>query len=47
MLNVSLTRAKRKLIVVGDSFTLSSSAIYKELIEHIKNTGKYLLNSEI
>ena len=41
-LNVALTRAKRKLIIVGDGKTLSSNPVYKELIDYIKENGKYL-----
>ncbi|NPA53211.1 MAG: IGHMBP2 family helicase [Aquificae bacterium] len=41
-LNVALTRAKRKLIIIGDSKTLSSSEIYKKLISYIKEKGKVL-----
>jgi predicted DNA helicase len=39
-LNVALTRAKRKLIIIGDSKTLSSSDIYKKLLEYIEKKGK-------
>ena len=35
-LNVSLTRAKRKLIIIGDSSTLSVHPTYKRLIEFVK-----------
>ena len=41
-LNVALTRAKRKLILVGDGKTLSSNPVYRELIEYIKENGKYI-----
>ena len=41
-LNVAITRPKRKLIVVGDSQTLSSHKTYKRLIEYIKNQGKLI-----
>lgn len=34
-LNVSLTRAKRKLILVGDSATLSAHPTYKRLVEFV------------
>jgi len=41
-LNVALTRAKRKLILVGDAKTLSSHKVYRKLIDYIKEKGKYL-----
>jgi superfamily I DNA and/or RNA helicase len=34
-LNVSLTRAKRKLILIGDSSTLSANPTYKRLVEFV------------
>ncbi|WP_456329600.1 IGHMBP2 family helicase [Archaeoglobus sp.] len=40
-LNVSLTRAKRKLIMVGDSETLSVNDTYRRLIEHVRRRGFY------
>ncbi|MCK8824123.1 IGHMBP2 family helicase [Fuchsiella alkaliacetigena] len=40
-LNVSLTRAKRKLIVVGDSATISCNDTYRQLVEYIRNEGYY------
>lgn len=41
-LNVSLTRAKRKLIVVGDSETLSVRSTYKRFIEFVKAEGRFV-----
>ena len=41
-LNVSLTRAKRKLIAIGDSETLSAHPTYKRFIEFVKEKGIYL-----
>ena len=38
-LNVAITRAKRKLIIVGDVKTLSSNKTYKKMIEYFKNNG--------
>lgn len=38
-LNVAITRAKRKLILIGDAKTLSSSALYKDLIDYIGTNG--------
>ncbi|MGM0410257.1 MAG: IGHMBP2 family helicase, partial [Bacillota bacterium] len=40
-LNVSLTRAKRKLIIVGDSNTISTNKTYADLVDYIKNKGIY------
>ncbi|MGM0509311.1 MAG: IGHMBP2 family helicase [Fusobacteriota bacterium] len=45
-LNVSLTRAKKKLIIIGDSNTLKSEDIYNRLIEYIKDKEGYLKSSE-
>ncbi|RTZ69026.1 MAG: IGHMBP2 family helicase [Aquificaceae bacterium] len=39
-LNVAITRAKRKLIIVGDAKTLCSNEVYRRLIEFIKKKGK-------
>jgi predicted DNA helicase len=41
-LNVSITRAKRKLIVVGNLKTISSHTVYKDMVEHFKEKGNYL-----
>ncbi len=41
-LNVALTRAKRKLIMIGDSKTLSSHETYRRLIEFVKREGKFV-----
>ena len=41
-LNVAITRAKRKLIIIGDAKTLSNNKTYKNLIEYIKKNGKYI-----
>jgi len=38
-LNVSLTRAKRKLIVLCDRNTLSSNEIYKRFFDHVEKEG--------
>ena len=40
-MNVALTRARRKLIVIGDSATLSSHAFYRRMIEHFEGVGAY------
>lgn len=41
-LNVSLTRARRKLIIIGDSSTLSTNRSYRKLIEFVKENGIYV-----
>ena len=41
-LNVSLTRAKRKLILIGDSSTLKVHPTYKRLVEFLKREGKFI-----
>ncbi|MFB6226123.1 MAG: IGHMBP2 family helicase [Candidatus Paceibacteria bacterium] len=38
-LNVAITRAKRKLIVIGDEVTLQSHPIYQEFMEYIGKEG--------
>ncbi|MEF8849513.1 MAG: IGHMBP2 family helicase [Candidatus Bipolaricaulota bacterium] len=40
-LNVSLTRARRKLIMIGDSETLSTHESYEKLIKFVKNKNSY------
>ena len=40
-MNVALTRAKRKLIVVGDSATLGGHDFYRSLLEYFDSIGAY------
>jgi len=40
-MNVALTRAKRKLIIVGDSATLASSPFFQSLLAWIEESGRY------
>jgi ATP-dependent RNA/DNA helicase IGHMBP2 len=40
-MNVALTRAKRKLIVFGDSATLANHSFYKSFLEYIDEIGAY------
>lgn len=41
-LNVSITRARAKLIVVGDSTTLSGDSLWQKFLEFVKARGRYL-----
>ena len=40
-LNVSLTRAKRKLVLIGDSQTIDKHQLYENLIKYVKKEGLY------
>ncbi len=40
-LNVALTRAKRKLIVIGDSSTIAKNETYQNLLDYIEERGLY------
>ncbi len=40
-MNVALTRARRKLIVIGDSATLGHHAFYQRLLEYFESMGAY------
>jgi len=40
-MNVALTRARRKLLVVGDSATLSNHPFYRRMIEYFDRLGAY------
>jgi superfamily I DNA and/or RNA helicase len=39
--NVAMTRARKKLIMVGDSATLGSHPFYTELLEYVQHKGFY------
>ncbi len=41
-LNVSLTRAKRKLIVVGDSTTVTSHESYTNFVDYVREKGRVI-----
>lgn len=40
-MNVAMTRAKRKLMVIGDGATLGRNAFFKKWIEHTESQGFY------
>lgn len=40
-MNVALTRARKKLVVIGDSSTIGLNPFYKAFLEYCENTGVY------
>ena len=40
-MNVGMTRARRKLLIVGDSSTLSSNPFFRDLLAYVKRIGGY------
>ena len=40
-MNVAMTRARRKLIVIGDSGTLASLSFYRDFMKYAEETGAY------
>jgi ATP-dependent RNA/DNA helicase IGHMBP2 len=40
-MNVAMTRARRKLLIIGDSATLASDPFYARLIAHFEAHGAY------
>ncbi len=46
-LNVAITRAKRKLICIGDASTLGHDTIYKEFLDYIAKEGKIVCAKEV
>jgi ATP-dependent RNA/DNA helicase IGHMBP2 len=45
--NVAMTRARKKLIMVGDSATLASHGFYEQLIDYVQREGFYKSAFEI
>jgi superfamily I DNA and/or RNA helicase len=45
--NVAITRAKKKLILIGDSATLGSNPFYTQLLEYVQGNGFYKSAFEI
>ncbi len=46
-MNVAMTRARRKLVVIGDSATLSSIPFYEHFIQYAESIGAYRSSWEI
>ncbi|MGH1338848.1 MAG: AAA domain-containing protein [Aureispira sp.] len=40
-MNVAMTRAKKKLIIIGDSATLASSSFYRDFLDYVDANGVY------
>jgi superfamily I DNA and/or RNA helicase len=40
-MNVALTRAKKKLVVIGDSATIGTHPFYKKFLEYAEAVGAY------
>lgn len=40
-MNVALTRAKKRLFIIGDSATIGADAFFDELLRYIENNGTY------
>jgi ATP-dependent RNA/DNA helicase IGHMBP2 len=40
-MNVALTRARRKLIIIGDSATITNHRFYRRMVEHFEEIGAY------
>ncbi len=40
-MNVAMTRARYRLVILGDSATLGNDEFYQKLLDHIQSNGKY------
>ncbi len=41
-MNVAITRARKKLVVVGDSATVSRHPFYEGFVRHVQETGAWV-----
>jgi superfamily I DNA and/or RNA helicase len=39
--NVAMTRARKKLVIIGDSATLANDAFYESMLKYIEKNGLY------
>ena len=46
-MNVAMTRARKKLVVVGDSATLSQASFYADFIQYAQENNGYLSAWEV
>ena len=46
-LNVAITRAKSQLIIIGNAQLLSSNPLWNQLLNYIRQVGRFCLSSEI
>jgi superfamily I DNA and/or RNA helicase len=46
-MNVGMTRARRKLLLVGDSSTLCRHPFFVELLDYVKGVGGYRTAHEV
>jgi superfamily I DNA and/or RNA helicase len=46
-MNVGMTRARRKLLLVGDSSTLCGHPFFGELLAYVKRVGGYRATREM
>jgi ATP-dependent RNA/DNA helicase IGHMBP2 len=46
-MNMGITRARRKLLLVGDSYTLCRHPFFVELLAYVKGVGGYRTAHEV
>ena len=40
-MNVAMTRARKKLVVIGDSATIAQHSFYADFVEYAQEKGSY------